>query len=174
MQSAKLQSEQKKKNGTPVKSAIKSPNQSQLSSFSHVSSINYSVGLLVLHFGPDWNILKTRLTTQSAVNKIQSFQIKHRPRVQPSGSSSSGSVEEVVDLLSSSLTHDGLQLSGGGVAELLDAGEVLKQGQSFDPANPRDLLDQSQNQWVQQLNWTPPPEGVLPAPPVNLDTIRAG
>lgn len=57
-----------------------------------------------------------------------------------------------MDLLSSSLTHDGLQLSGGGVAELLDAGEVLKQGQSFDPANPRDLLDQSQNQRVQQLN----------------------
>lgn len=43
----------KKKAHLPVKSAVKSPNQSQLSSFSHVSSMKRSVGLLVLHFGPD-------------------------------------------------------------------------------------------------------------------------
>lgn len=83
-------------------------------------------------------------------------------------------MEEVVDLLSCSLTHDGLQFGGGGVAELLDAGEVLQQGQRFDLADPGDLLDQSQDQRVQQLERTPPPEGVLPALPVDLETMRAG
>lgn len=52
-------------------------------------------------------------------------------------------MEEAVDLQRCSLTYDGLQLSRGSVAELLDTGEVLQQGQSFDPAHPRDLLDQS-------------------------------
>lgn len=56
-----------------------------------------------------------------------------------------------MDLLSRSLTYDGLQLSRGSVTELLDTGEVLQQGQSFDPADPRDLLDQSQDQGVHQL-----------------------
>lgn len=60
-------------------------------------------------------------------------------------------MEEAVDLLSCSLTYDGLQLSRGSVTELLDTGEVLQQGQSFDPADPRDLLDQSQDQGVHQL-----------------------
>lgn len=55
-----------------------------------------------------------------------------------------------MDLLSSSLTHDGLQLGGGGVTEPLDAGEVPQQGQSFDPADPGDPLDQSQDRRVQQ------------------------
>lgn len=47
---------------------------------------------------------------------------------EPSGSSSSGFVEEVVDLLSCSLAHGGLQLCGSGIADPLDAGEVLQQG----------------------------------------------
>ncbi|XP_042267594.1 uncharacterized protein LOC121897268 [Thunnus maccoyii] len=88
-------------------------------------------------------------------------------------SSSCGFVEEAVDLLSSSLTHDGLQLGGGGVTELLDAGEMLQQGQSFDPAHPRDLLYQGQDQGVQQPRRTPPPERVLPALHMDLQRIRA-
>lgn len=72
-----------------------------------------------------------------------------------------------MDLLSGSLTHNGLQLGGGGVAEPLDAGEMLQQGQSFDPADPGELLDQSQDQRVQELGRTPPPERVLPALPMN-------
>lgn len=70
------------------------------------------------------------------------------------------------------MTHDGLQLGGGGVAELLEAGEVLQQGQSFDPADPGDLLDHSQDQRVRQLKRTPPPEGVLLALPMDLETMR--
>lgn len=72
-------------------------------------------------------------------------------REEPSPSGGGGFVEEPVDLLSCSLAYDGLQLNRGSVAELLDAGEVLQQGQSFDPADPRDLLDQSQDQGVHQL-----------------------
>lgn len=90
-----------------------------------------------------------------------------------SASSSCGFVEEAVDVLSRCLTHDELQLPGLGVAELLDAGEVLQQGLSFDLANSRDLLDQSQNQRVQQLKRRPPPEGVLPALPIDLGVLRA-
>lgn len=81
-------------------------------------------------------------------------------------------VEEAVDLLSASLAHDGLQLGGGGVAELLDAGEVPQQHQSFDLAHPGDLLDQSQDQRVQQAGRALSPEGVLPSLPVNLQTTR--
>lgn len=81
-------------------------------------------------------------------------------------------VEEAMDLLSASLAHDGLQLAGGGVAELLDAGEVPQQHQSFDLAHPGDLLDQSQDQRVQQAGRALPPEGVLPTLPVNLETTR--
>ena len=83
-------------------------------------------------------------------------------------------MEEAVDLLSGRLTHDGLQLGGGRVAELPDAGEVLKQGQGLDPAHPRDLLDQSQDPQVHQTRGTRPPEGVVSAVPVNLEPIRAG
>lgn len=79
-----------------------------------------------------------------------------------------------MDLLSCSLTHDGLQLGGGGVAELLDAGELLQQGQSFHPAHPGDMLHQSQDQRVQQPGRSPPPEGVLSALPVDLETIGEG
>lgn len=82
-------------------------------------------------------------------------------------------MEEVVDLLSDSLTHKGLQFSGGGVAELLDAGEVLQQGQSFDLAHPRDLLHQSQDQRVPQPSGTLPSEGVVSALPVDLETVTA-
>lgn len=79
-----------------------------------------------------------------------------------------------MDLLSGCLTHDGLQLDGGGVAELLDAGEALQQGQSFDPPHPWDLLHQSQDGRVQQPRGARPPEGVLPAVPVDLEATRAG
>ena len=96
------------------------------------------------------------------------------PYSESSGSSSSGFVEEAVDLLSCSLTHDGLQLVGGGIAELVNAGELLQQRQSFDPADPGDSLHQNQDLWVQQQRGTPPPEGVLSTLPVDLETVRAG
>lgn len=60
-------------------------------------------------------------------------------------------VEKVVDLQSCSLTDDGLQLSRGSVAQLLDTAEALQQSQSLDTAHPGDLLDHSQDQGVQQL-----------------------
>lgn len=82
-------------------------------------------------------------------------------------------VEEAVDLLSRRLTHDGLQLGGGGVAEPLHTGEVLQQSQSFDPAHPGDLLHQSQDQRVQQLTGSPSPERVLLALTVDLWTGTA-
>lgn len=73
-------------------------------------------------------------------------------------------MEEAVDLLSDGWTHEGLQVRRVGVTELLEAGEVLQQYQSFDPAHPGDLLDHSQNQGVQQPGRAPSPEGVLSAP----------
>lgn len=100
------------------------------------------------------------------------FLERWRPLVEPSGSCSV-LVEEAVDLLSRRLTHDGLQLGGGGVAEPLHTGEVLQQSQSFDPAHPGDLLHQSQDQRVQQLAGSPPPERVLPALTVDLWTRTA-
>lgn len=84
-------------------------------------------------------------------------------------SASCGFVEEAVDVLGGGLAHDGLQLGGVGVAELLDTGEVLQQGQSFDPAHPGDLLDHGEDQRVQEPRRSPPPERVLPALPVNLE-----
>lgn len=78
-------------------------------------------------------------------------------------------MEEAVDLLSGRSTHHELQLGGGGVAELLDAGEALQQVHGFDPADPGDLLDQGQDDGVQQPGGARPPERVLPAVPVDLD-----
>lgn len=86
-------------------------------------------------------------------------------------SNSSSSVEEAVDLLSHRLAHYGLQLFRRCTAELLDAGEMLQQGQSFDPAHTRDLLNKSQNQGVQQPTRTSP-EDVLPAIGLNLERAK--
>lgn len=83
-------------------------------------------------------------------------------------------MEEAVDLLSGSVTHKGLQVSGSSAAELLDAGEVLQQGQSFDFTHPRNLLHQSQDQRVPKPRRTLPSEGVVSALPVDLETVTAG
>lgn len=96
------------------------------------------------------------------------------PGVDPSASSSRVLVEEAVDVLSCSLPHHGLQLRGGGVAELPEAGKVLQQSQSFDPAHPRNLLHQSQDLRLQQPRHRPPSEGVLSVLPQDLESIRAG
>ena len=81
-------------------------------------------------------------------------------------------MEKAVNLLSAGLAHHGLQLGRSCVAELQD-GEVLQQSQSFDLSNPRDLLDQIQNQWIQQPAGTPSSERVPSALPVNLEAMRA-
>lgn len=77
-------------------------------------------------------------------------------------------VKEVVDLLRHRLAHNGLQLSKGGAAQPMQTGEVLQQSQGLDPADPRYLLHQSQDQRVQQLAGSPSAERVLPALTVDL------
>lgn len=77
-------------------------------------------------------------------------------------------VKEVVDLLRGRLAHDGLQLTEGGIAQLLHTGEVLQKSQGLDPADPRHLLHHSQDQRVQQLAGSPSAERVLLALTVDL------
>lgn len=81
-------------------------------------------------------------------------------------------VKEVVDLLCHRLAHNGLKLSQGGAAQLMQTGEVLKQSQSLDPAHPGYLLHQSQDQRVQQLAGSPSAKRVLPALTVDLWSKR--
>lgn len=87
----------------------------------------------------------------------------------PAAPSRGRPVEEAADVQSCSRTHQGLQLSGSSVAQLLEAAEVLQQGQSLDPAHPGDLLDHVQDLGVQQLEAAPPPERVLPAVQLDLE-----
>lgn len=75
-----------------------------------------------------------------------------------------------MDVQRCSLAYDGLQLNGDSVAQLLQAAELLQQSQSLDAAHPRDLLEHPQRQGVQQLMASPPPERVLPAVHVDLES----